>query len=177
MDAQAGLNMLSGDMDADKRIELTKQTKAEKDAVDQEIKSYLGDDGFKEFQAYEKTLPERMAIGTFADQQLTGANKLTPDQQTQLVEVMSKDRQSFKFSTDLYDQSKIASDPANMLSGENVDKFMAEQQKLNEQYLADAQGILTPEQYTAFEKFLKSQSDMQKLGMSMVKNMFSKEKN
>jgi len=169
--------MISGEMDADKRIELTKKTKTDKDAVDAEIKSYLGEDGFKEFQSYEKTMPERMAINTFADQQGSGATKLTPDQQTQLVEAMTKERQNFKFSTDLYDQSKIASDPESMLSGENVDRFVAEQQKLNEQYLTQARGILSGDQYTAFEKFLKNQSDMQKLGMSMVKNMFAKKAN
>ena len=173
LDAQAGLSMLSGETDADQRAELTKKTKADKDAIDWEIKDFLGDDGFKEFQAYEKTMPERMAIGTFRDQQASGPNKLTPDQEAQLVQAMAEERQNFKFTTDMYDQAKVANDPSSYFTEDKVNQFIAEQQELNAQYLSRAKDILSAEQLTPFEKFLKSQTDMQKLGMKKAEQMFS----
>jgi hypothetical protein len=40
----------------------------ESDAADAQIKEFLGDDNFVQFQAYEKSLGERMAVSGFKDQ-------------------------------------------------------------------------------------------------------------
>jgi len=172
MDAEAGMEMMSGDLDADQRAEVTKKTKEQKDAVDQELKQFLGDDVYKDFQSYEKAMPERMAITTFKEQQASGAGALTGDQEAQLVKALSEERQGFKFSNDLYDQSKVAADPKGYFTQEKIDGFLKEQETLNQQYLTRAGTILTPEQLPPFEKFLKTQTDMQKMGMQMAAKMF-----
>jgi hypothetical protein len=172
IDAGAGMEMMSGELDPEQRAELTKKTKADKDAIDQELKQFLGDDVYKDFQTYEKYMPERMAIGTFKEQQATGAGALTGDQEAQLISAMSEERKGFNFSNDMYDQSKVANDPKGFFTEEKIDGFLKEQAKLNEQYVTRAGSILTPEQMPAFEKFLKTQSDMQKVGMQMAAKMF-----
>src|SRR6185436_16903595 len=76
VDAGIGMAMISSEMDASKRAEMLQQAKTEKEGIDGEIKQFLGDEAFGQFQAYEKTIPERMAIGTFKDQQAAGAAAL-----------------------------------------------------------------------------------------------------
>ena len=41
-------------------------------------KQYLGESNYKELEAYEKTVPERMALSMFKEQLGTGAGALTP---------------------------------------------------------------------------------------------------
>jgi hypothetical protein len=176
MDAEAGMDMMSGDLDPDQRAELTKKTKADKDVVDQELKQFLGDDVYKDFQTYEKGMPERMAINTFKEQQASGAGALSGDQEAQLVKALSEERQGFKFTTDLYDQSKVAADPQNYFTEEKIDGFLKEQETLNQQYLARAGTILNADQLTSFEKFLKNQTEMQKFGLQMAGKMFTNTK-
>jgi hypothetical protein len=113
-----------------------------------------------------------MAITTFKEQQASGAGALTGDQESQLVKALSEERQGFKFSNDLYDQSKVAADPKAFFTEEKIDGFLKEQETLNQQYLTRAGTILTPEQLPPFEKFLKTQTDMQKMGMRMAAQMF-----
>lgn len=52
------MSMLSDDMDATKRAELAQQVKAANDAADAQIKEFLGDDNFAQFQDYDKSTSE-----------------------------------------------------------------------------------------------------------------------
>src|SRR5438046_5876827 len=123
---------MAGDTDADKRKELVKQAKEQKDGIDDQIKQYLGDEGYTDFQAYEKTMPERMAMNMFKDQQASGAGALTSDQENILVKAMSEERQNFKFTTDFYDKSKYdMNDLGSMFTEERIKQFEEEQNKLN----------------------------------------------
>ena len=79
VDAGLGMSMISGDTDASKRKDMMQQAKTDKEAIDGEIKQFLGEDNYPQFQAYEKTMPERMAISSFKDQQATGAGALNAE--------------------------------------------------------------------------------------------------
>jgi len=173
VDADAGMSMMSGDMDATKRQELVQQAKTDKDAINNDIKSLLGDDGYTQFQAYEKTQPERMAISTFKDQLASSQNPLTSDQEEQLIQAMSTERANFKFTTDLSDQSKFTGDFASMFTEDKINQFQQELGQLDQRYVTRAQSILTPDQADAFNKFLDSQRQMQQLGMQMAAKMFA----
>ncbi|MEY2428317.1 MAG: hypothetical protein QOJ40_1202 [Verrucomicrobiota bacterium] len=172
VDAGFGMSLMSGDVDASKRKELMQQAKADKDAVDGEIKQFLGEDNYPQFQAYEKTMPERMSVSSFKDQQATGAGALNPDQESQLVQAMAETRQNFKFTTDFYDHSKYAADPAAVFTEEKLSQFQQEREQLDQQYLARAKGILSEEQAGSFEKFLVAQRELQNAGMKMGMKMF-----
>ncbi len=172
VDAGFGMSLMSGDADASKRKELMQQAKADKDAIDGEIKQFLGEDNYPQFQAYEKTMPERMAISSFKDQQATGAGALNPDQESQLVQAMSETRQSFKFTTDFYDHSKYGADLSAIFTDEKLSQFQQEREHLDQQYLARAKGILSEDQLGPFEKFLVSQRELQNAGMKMGMKMF-----
>ena len=170
-DAGAGMSLMS-QQDPTNRTQVFEQAKQEKDAIDEQIKQMLGDDNYKQFQSYEKTIPERMTIGMFKDQQAAGPAALTPDQEGQLIQLMSDERQSFKFTTDYSDQSKMASNLAGNFTEEKMNQFLQEQEQLHQRYLGRAQNILTTDQYASYEKFLSTQRQMQSLGMKMAAKMF-----
>ena len=132
----------------------------------------FGQENFPQFEAYEKTIPERMSIGMFKDQQATGAGALNADQEAALVQALTEERQNFKFSTDFYDQSKLGTDLASLFTEEKLAQFQVEREELHKQYLARAKGVLTEEQMGPFEKFLGSQRALQDTGMKMAVKIF-----
>ena len=59
---------------------------------------------------------------------------------------------------------------------EHMDVFFQEREQLDARYLARAQAVLSADQYTAYQKSLKSQQDMMKMGMKMAAQMFRPKK-
>jgi len=177
VDAELGMSMMSADNEPAKRKELTDQSKADRDAINSQIKDFLGADNFAQFQSYEKTIPDRMSLNMYKDQQGSGPAALTPDQEAQLIQAMSDERQNFKFTTDFSDQSKFAGDLASYFTDEKIDQYLKELEELNQHYLDRVKGILTPGQIDPFTKFLNSQRELQKAGFKMAMTMFGGQKN
>jgi hypothetical protein len=163
---------MAGDMDGAKRAELLQQAKTEKDGFNDQIKQLLGDDIYTQFQAYEKTVPQRMSLSMFKDQQAAGAAPLSPDQENQLLTAINEETQNFKFTTDFSDQSKITADPASFFTDEKIAQFEQEREQLYEHYRERAANILSPVQLGPFAKFLDTQRDMQDAGMKMAAKLF-----
>jgi hypothetical protein len=175
-DAEAGMSMLSGDNDPDKRKEIIDKTKAEHDAINGQIKEFLGDENYKQFETYEKSIPDRMVLNMYKDQQGTGAGALNPNQEEQLLQAMNEERQNFKFTTDFSDQSKFNGDIASYFTEQKINKFYEESAALNQHYLDRAKTILTAEQLEPFGKYLNTQREMQKAGFKMAMTMFGGQK-
>jgi hypothetical protein len=171
--ADMGMSMFTDDLDAAKRAELVKQVKTANDAADAQIKELLGDEAYKQFQTYEKSMGERMTVSGFTDQLSSGSTALADDQQQQLIQAMTQARQDFKFTTDYSDQSKFDGDFTSMFTEDRMNVFFQELEQLNQQYLARAQSILSPDQFEAFKKYLANQQAMQKMGMQMAGKMFA----
>jgi hypothetical protein len=172
VDAELGMSMMSSDNDPAKRKELMDKTKADRDAVNGQIKDFLGTDNYAQFETYEKSIPDRMSLNMYKDQQGSGLGALNPDQEAQLIQAMADERQNFKFTTDFSDQSKFSGDLASYFTDEKIEQYQKEMEDLHQQYLERAKTILTPEQLDPFTKFLKSQRELQKAGFKMAMTMF-----
>jgi hypothetical protein len=172
VDAQAGMSLMSSDLDAEKRTDLLKQAKTEKDAIDEQIKQFLGEDNYPGFKAYEKTIPERMALNGFKEQQASGPGALTGDQESQLLQAITDETHSFKFTTDYTDQSKLLRDPGSFFTDDKLAQFQQEREQLHDRYLERATNILSADQATSFQTFLKGQRDMQDTAMKMASKLF-----
>jgi len=172
VDAETGLSLMSGDSDPAKRADALNQAKTDKAAIDEQIKEFLGEENFSPFQAYEKSVPERMTISMFKDQQGTGGVALSPDQEQQLVQALAEERQSFKFSTDYSDQSKFAGDFAANFSEDKLNQYRQESEQLDQKYIARAQNILSQDQLGPFQQFLANRRDMQIAGLKLAAKMF-----
>jgi hypothetical protein len=170
--AQAGVSMMTGDLDATKRQEIMKQAKADGDEVDKQIKEFLGEANYPQFQAYEKTVPERMTLNMFKEQQASGPGALTPEQESQLLQIMSEERQNFKFTTDFSDQAKVSADPASFFTEEKISQFEQERDQLQARYMERATNILAADQLEPFQKFLVGQREMQNTSMKMARQLF-----
>ena len=170
--ADIGMDMLDSDLNAEKRAELAKQIKSQTDDYDAQIKEFLGD-SYPAFEAYEKTTPDRMAVGQFSDQLAGGNMSLTPDQQQQLIAVMSEERNAFKWTIDYSNQNPADGNFASMFTEEKISQFEQEKERLDGLTLGRAKPILRPEQYQEFEQFLAMQRQMQIAGMRMAAQMFA----
>jgi hypothetical protein len=170
--AEMGMSMLSEGMDLSKSEELGQKVKAASDAADAEIKAFLGDEKFAQLKEYEKTSADRMALSGFKDQ-LSANAALSPEQEQQLIEVMTKARQEFKFTTDFSNKSSVPGDFTAMFNEENVNRFIQEMDQLNQNFVSHSQNILTPDQLVSFQKYLNNQQALQKVGMQMGAKMFA----
>jgi hypothetical protein len=170
----AGLSIMDGSLDASQRAELTKQVKAQSDEMETEMKQFLGDNNYQAYQSYEKTVPDRLTMSQF-NQQFSGtATALTSEQQNQMVQAMSDARNNFTWTSTLNKQDAAASgDIAGMLTDDNIAKFTAEREQFDQQFLTKAQQILTPDQYTSYQKFQQQQRDLQLMSFKMAKQLFN----
>jgi uncharacterized protein YxeA len=172
VDAEAGMAMMAGDNDPAKRKEMTEKTKADREAINAQIKDFLGDDNYTQFQTYEKTVPDRMTLSMYKDQQGSGPGALNPDQESQLLQAMGEERLNFKFTTDFSDQSKLNGDIASNFTEEKIDQYQHEIEELHQHYLDRAKSILDADQIDPFSKFLNGQREMQKVGFKMAMSLF-----
>lgn len=172
--ADVGMAMLDDSLDASKRADLTKQVKAESDDDDQQIKQFLGDDNYKEYQSYEKSVPDRTTVDQFNSQLSGTATALSASQQQQLVQALSDSRDNFNWTSGLNNEQDLTGngDIASMLTDDNIAKFTAEREQFNQQFLTRAQQFLTPEQATAYQQYQKQQLQLQLMGFKMAKQMF-----
>ncbi len=173
VDAEVGLSLLSGENDATKRADALKQAESDKATIDDQIKQFLGNENFQVFQAYEKTVPERMTLSMFNDQQGSSGLALTPDQEQQLVQAFSEERQNFKFTTDFSDKSKFTGDYASYFTEDKLTQYRQESEQLDQRYLSRAQSVLSPDQVAPFQKFLSNRLDMQIAAMKLAAKMFN----
>jgi hypothetical protein len=157
--AELGMEFLSGDLDKEKRQELAKRMEEETKAHEAQIKEFLGDANYAQFEYFEKTQLERQAVGQFKDQLALTDQPLTVEQVDQLTRAWYAEREAFKWTTDYGDQKRIGADPAEMLSEERLARFAEEQARFDAQFLGKARQFLTPEQLGEFEKFQASHSE------------------
>jgi len=170
-----GMEMMSGDLTPERRAELTKQLKEANDAINQQIKDLLGAENYSQFEAYEKSVPDRQALEQFKGQ-LTADMALNSNQEQSLLTAISEERQGFKFTTDYGDQQDFSEDMFSKFTEERMNLYFQEQEQLNQRILARVQPVLSADQYNAYAKSLKSQQDMMKMGMKMAASMFGKKK-
>ena len=173
--ADAGFSMMDDSLDASQRADMAKQVKSQTDDMDNQIKDFLGDQNYQAYQSYEKSVPDRMAVGQFNDQFAGTPNALSADQQSQMVQALSDARNNFKWTSGLNQQNPGANgDMGSLLTGDNIDRFVNERTEFDNQFAARAQQFLTPDQLNAYKEFQQRQLDLQRNSLLMAKQMFGK---
>ena len=163
--------LLGGD-GATNRTEAMGALAAGQKASEAEMKAFLGETGYAQYQDYQQTVAERMQLAAF--KQTTGADFPLSDQQTeQLLGVMKEEKQNLAANGG---QPSIGagqgSTPGN-LSDEQINQLVQSQQTLSQRVYDRAQTILSPDQMSAFGTFQTNQLQMMRLGMTMARTMFS----
>jgi len=135
------------------------------------LKDFLGADGYQQYETYQKTAADRMVLNQFS-QGLSGQNALSDSQRNALLQIMSDTRAQVPSSVlDSSNNASMDQKVAAMNDPKQVDGFLQQQQKLNEQVIAKAGPILNPEQLTALKNYQAQMLKMMQMGIQMRKGM------
>jgi cytochrome c1 len=141
-----------------------------------QVKELLGDTRFAQYQDYQQTLGERMQLDQFRQQNAGEANALTDQQANQLLAFMKEEKQSAATVTG-QSPAGIGQDQAanlqTILSGEQLDKTLQDQEALNQKVYERAKAVLSPEQLDAFGAFQTNQISSMRIGMTMARKFFA----
>ena len=164
----AGL-FLGGDADPAQREEAIKSMAERRQADEEQLKAFLGEERFAQYKEYQESLGERMALNQFEQQLSGGQNALTEGQSGQLLDIMKEESRGA--SSIFRNDPSALPDPAQleaMFSEEKMTKHFEEQEELNRRILERAKAVLTPEQLESLTSFQNSQLQMQRFGMTMA---------
>jgi hypothetical protein len=142
---------------------------------DDQLKALLGD-SYPQFQAYEKTIPDRTELNQLQTQLSGLGMPLTDDQRAGLLAIMTEERSKSPPSPFTQNGQNVAAQ-MDMLSNDGaMHDFFARQEDLYQRVLARAGGVLSPEQVTSFANLQKQMLQMQQAGLNMSRQMFNTQK-
>jgi hypothetical protein len=167
--------VMTGELDEAGLAELGRKTKADMAAITDELKALLRDDGYKTFEAHEKTQSDRDRLERFAARLKETGQALSPDQRDQLLAAMVEERNNFKFAVDYNDTSQIDYEHFHdFYSEDKMNTYFHEMEQLNDQILLRAQAILPAEQATELQEVLKLQLQKGKYVVKSTNAMLGK---
>jgi hypothetical protein len=161
---------LLGGESATNRAELMAKLAEEQKGFEEQVRSFLGESRYAQYQDYQQTVGERTQLNQFR-QQLAGDNAVTDQQTEQLLAFMKEAKQAGGG----LDQPQDAASMQAMLSGEGIEKLLQNQEASGRQVYERARGVLSESQLAAFGRFQTNQSQMMRMGMSMARKFMSPE--
>ncbi len=170
------MNLMSGDVTGEDRKKAQEEMKAYAEEIKGEVEYFLNDDAdIAEWQFYEKTMEERMAL-TGVEQQLGQVGlPLEEGQSRQLIETMLAEKEAFDFSNDLHD-NQSADTSAERFSQENIEAWSNDIEELDTIIAGRVEDILSPEQLDVFKRSQSQMRELKTSQMNMAAQMFAKKK-
>ncbi len=172
---ELAIKMMSGELSEEEKKVLTEEIKTVGETVKEEIEAFLNNpEDVAEWEFYEKTMGERMMLSQ-VDQKLSAADATLSDEAyRELLGMMHDEKKDFQFTSNLHDDKNMDLS-AERFSTENLQNFASDIEQLNGNIIQRAQGMLTPEQFTAFSESLKATTEMQQAQLEMAAQMFGGE--
>lgn len=167
----AGMKMLGGETKDGDMEEVGKQVNESREGYDNQIKAILGEDGYKQFQEYERTIGERAQMTQYKQAFNATGTPLNDAQATGLLNIMKEERIKEPASPLDPNNKDVGAAMKAMQSDETMDRLMANQDEFGKRVLTRARTVLSPDQMTQFEQIQKNQRDMQQMGMKMGREM------
>jgi hypothetical protein len=151
--------LMSGEVDEAALTESGRLTKGAMIDLDAQMKSLLGEDGYKTFETHEKAQPDRDRLSRFATVLNDAGQPMTAIQQDQLLAAMAEERNQFQFTIDYGDTSKIDFEHfQDFYAEDKMNTYFEEMTRLNERLVQRARSLLSPEQTERFEELLRDQT-------------------
>lgn len=163
-----GLAMMSGDIPPEERKKRSQDVENMKKSYDSRLAELLGTENYDVFKQYEDTQPERQQVQMFKQTLVTSGQPLTEQQENDLVVAMYSTRTNTALSKMM---TQTTPDP-DQFTGEKANELMTHMEKLQQEYIASAGKILTPQQLEQYKQFAAQQQELSKLGMKMAEQMF-----
>ena len=171
--AEAATSMFGGGPSTN-RTEAIAALSANQKTMDEEMKTFLGEDRYAQYKDYQETVSERTLLNQFKVQ--AGSDYNLNDQQTEaMLTFMKEEQKSVAASTGL-PLGQTDKDPAklqSLLSGNKVDELIAAQDTVGQRVYERARTILSPDQLDTWGKYQTNRMQMMRMGMNMAKKMFA----
>src|ERR1035437_7515936 len=171
--AEAATSMFGGGSSTNRTEALSALTANQK-SMDEQIKTFLGDDRYAQYKDYQETVGERTLLNQFKLQ--AGSDYNLNDQQTEaMLSFMKEEQKSVAASTGLPlgDTDKDPAKLQSLLSGNKVDELIAAQDTVGQRVYERARTILSPDQLDTWGKYQTNRMQMMRVGMNMAKKMFA----
>jgi hypothetical protein len=174
--ADAATSMFGGGASSN-HTEVISALTANQKTMDEQLKTFLGDDRYAQYKDYQETVGERTLLNQFKLQ--AGSDYNLNDQQTEaMLTFMKEEQKSVAASTGL-PLGQTDKDPAKlqaMFSGDKVDELIAAQDTVGQRVYERARTILSPDQLDTWGKYQTNRMQMMRMGMNMAKKMFAPDK-
>ncbi len=148
------------------------QMAEEQKGLEQQVKAFLGDTRYAQYQDYQQTVGDRVQLNLFRQQSGGGPNALTDVQAEQLLGIMREEKQAVASRTG---QSFPGADQSQnlqaMLSEEQANRLFDAQETVNQRVYERAGQILSSDQLAGFARFQTNQMQTLRLGVSMARKM------
>jgi hypothetical protein len=162
-----GLSVFDASLSATGRKAVAEKLSTSAKEAEVKLKEALGSE-YPAFEQFEKSAPERQQIASLSS--LLKEKELTLDAATKkkLMDVMFQERQTFKFDRDLSDLKTVQPD---ILTEATVDRYMAQNAKLQQQVQAKVKDLLSDEQYGLFLKAQENQQQMAQTHLQWLREL------
>lgn len=138
-------------------------------ASDAAFKELLGEEGYQNYQTYQRTIPDRASLTQIAAQMSAQNIPLRPDQSSGLLQIMQQE----PLNTSRFAGAVSTNTPGTFPDADVLDITFQAQEERNERILARSKTLLTPQQWEAFAQQQQQSLAMQKMGIEMARGMFS----
>jgi hypothetical protein len=148
------LPLTAGELDPAARSAAGRATKQAVARNAEEIRALVGPEGFKSFQWYEQTQPDRDQVQRFAPQFTQAGQALDADQQSQLLAIMIEERTRLPKLQEFGDPMTIDYEHWDEnFTDEKVAAYFQQMTQFNDRIAQRAQLMLTPEQTNLLRQY------------------------
>jgi hypothetical protein len=158
------------------RAEALSSLSAEQQNFDERLKAFLGDARYAQYKEYQETSNDRQQLIAFKQQ--SGSDQPLTDLQTEaLLAIMKEEKQNVAVATGLASgDANNAADLQATLSDDKVNELIHAQETIGQRVYERARTILSPDQLQAFSQFQTNQLQTLRLGVNMMRKMFTPDK-
>jgi len=149
----------------------------EQKSFDEQVRGFLGETGYAQYQDYQKTVGERTQLSQFQQQNAGSGNALSDQQTERLLQFMKEEKQIVTATAgqSLPGAGQDAATMEAMFSSDATEKLMQTQESINQRVYERAKEVLSESQLSSFGKFQTNQLQMMRMGMTMAKKFMSPE--
>jgi len=165
--------MKGGTLDEAAEKEIFEKSGALQKEYNEKLKAVLGDEGVKQLKDYERTLGDRMMLSMHEQQFSTAGAPLEQAQRDSLLQIMKDERSKTPASP--FDASN-SGDPSKTMTAlkddATIEAWLKQEEDYQRRVLQAAPKTLSPDQVSALQESFKQQTEMQRFGIKMGKEMF-----
>jgi hypothetical protein len=174
--AEKATSLLGGGSTTNRTERLGKLAEEQK-SFDEQVRGFLGETGYAQYQDYQLTVGERTQLSQFQQQNAGSGNALTDQQTERLLALMKEEKQNAAAATGqpLPGAGQDTAAMEAMFSGDGAEKLLQSQEAINQRVYERAKEVLSENQLTSFRKFQTNQLQMMRMGMTMAKKFMAPE--